>query len=168
MKKVTTLFDKRLQQLLAHDEEFKRIPVLKHALAVTQFVVELSATGIVPAPQFPILNCDFKMPEVIRLTESELKLFTESYKASGRIEAHIRPGAIPVCLAIDIYFYGKGRKGFPLLIVHAAADSMAIRKFNVDKPTSTDLQQLYEKGRQERQSRDIKDAETRSLDRVGP
>lgn len=168
MKKVTTVFDKQLQKLLATDEEFKRIPVLRHALAITNFVVELSATGIVPPPQFPILNCDFNVPEAIRLTDSELKLFVEAYKSAGRIQAYIQPGSIDMCLIVNIIFYGPGQGNSQILFVHAGADSMAVRKFNVDRPTLAELQHLYDEGRREREKRNAKEAETRSLTHIGP
>lgn len=167
MKKVTTVFDKQLQRLLASDEEFKRNPVFRHALAVTNFVIELSATGIVPLPQFPILYCDLNIQETIRLTDSELKLFVEAYKNAGRIQAYIQPGPIQAFLIVNIIFYGPGRGNSRILFVHAVADSMAVRKFNVDRPALAGLQNLYDKGRREREGRNAKETETRSLAHIG-
>ncbi len=168
MKKVTILFDKQLQKLLADDQDFRKIAVFRHALAVINFIVELSATGIVPPPNFPILSNDLNVPETIRLTESELALFVAAYKTAGRIKAYIRPGTVAVCLAVEITFCGKDRCTSPLLIVHAGVDSMAVRKFGMDAPISEYLVELYQKGRKERREREIKEVNIRAMERIGP
>ncbi|MDE2037733.1 MAG: hypothetical protein KGI69_00715 [Patescibacteria group bacterium] len=169
MKKVIITFDKQLQKQLATDEEFKQIPVLRYALAITNFIVELSATGIVPPPQFPILNSDSDVPEAVRLTESGLKMFVAAYKLAGRIEVHIQPSIVAVCLIVEVLFCSKGRGNSPILVIKAGADSMAIRKFLVHRPTAfAELQQLYDKGCEERKERAIKEAHIRSLARIGP
>lgn len=168
MKKITIIQDKQLQRLLATDEEFRQLPVFRYALAVINFVAELSATGIVPPPLFPILSGDREVPETIRLTESELKLFVEAHKMSGRMEAYIQPGPIEVCLAVEIIFYSKGRGNVPLLVVHAGSDSMAVRRFAIDRPVLDELQSLYDRGREERRKRDVKEATIRALAHIGP
>lgn len=168
MKKVSILFDRKLQQLLANDKEFKGLPVFRYALTIVNFITELSATGIVPKPLFPMLNCDFNIPETIRLTDSELALFVEAYKASGRIEAQIYPGTVDVCLGVLISFYPKGKGDLPLLIISAGADSMAVRRFSVVEPTNVELRKLYEEGKRERQKRNAKEADKRALARIGP
>jgi hypothetical protein len=168
MKKVSILFDKKLQRLLATDAEFKKILTFRHALAITSFVVEVAATGVCRQPNFPVLNGDFEVPETIRLTPSELALLTRAYKSAGRIEVWIVPGAVEVCLALDITFYGQGKGTPKLLEIFAGVDSMAVRKFGINLPATEPFKSLFSKGRQEREERNATETRTRSLAHIGP
>ncbi len=168
MKKVTIVFDKQLQGLLAGDNDFKQSPLLGYAMAVTNFVVETAATGILHPPQFPVLNGDFEVPEAIRLTKSELKLFTEAYKMAGRIESYIQTGATSPCLGIETRFYSKGRGHKLILQINATVDSMSARRFSIGPLILPELQPLYENGKRERRERGVAEALDWALDRFGP
>lgn len=168
MKKVTIVFDKRLQGLLTGDDDFKQSPLLGYAMAVTNFVVETAATGILHPPQFPVLNGDFEVPEAIRLTKSELGLFTEAYRMAGRIESYIQPGRTSPCLGIETRFYSKGRGHTLILQINATVDSMAARRFSVGPLILPELQPLYERGKQERKARESAESLNRMLNRFGP
>ena len=138
MKKVTVFFSKKLRDIIAKDKEFAKLPVLQYALDLVNYVILMGATKRFPKPSFPIVCPTFSSEPFLLLPKGEPKGESDTlrdvawyYQKANRIEAHIRPGTVDVCLAIDIHFF-PGKKGpggiiLPSYTLRGGVDSTGVR-----------------------------------------
>lgn len=133
MKKVSMFFGKGLQAALSTSERFKELPLLDHALSVTNFFVVMAATGIVPQQHFPILSCDPDPPNRYNFGDQEVTLFKMAYGRASRIEVQIDTGTVDACLSVKIAFYKPGRNA-KFLEIFISVDSQAVRRYDILPP----------------------------------
>ncbi len=130
--KITTVFSKRLDQLLQEDEKFRDLPILRHALSLTQYVVEMGTTQRVPNPTSPVLCPKWSQSRALFLQgmTGYVSNVIDAYRQASRVEFQIYVGRIEVVLGIGVRFYLKG-KGDPFFFMTGAVDSDGIRKLEV-------------------------------------
>jgi len=125
MKTVRTSYSKELRALLETDEEFRKLPIMRHARALIDFVVEAAESNRFPEV---FVRRDSKDPLLWGFLSPILH---EAYLKSARIEAYIFPGVANACVGVNIFFYPPGNKSTPVLGLTGGADSQAIRKLQV-------------------------------------
>lgn len=150
MERCTQNLTQELQKLIK-EGKYGLNPVLAHAFAINAHILGASATENIWTFPFPIPECD----EYLLLClsqQSTLCLFKAAYEGSIFIESTISPGKLDQCIIVQIKFYGQ-EKNEPLLSIEIGVDSMGLRSFKVDEPTSIYLQKLCHEAKKDCEER---------------
>jgi hypothetical protein len=125
MKKVSFFYNKRLQHLLSKDEEFRKTQMHHYALALANYMVELSIVREPVPVSFPIIG-----GFVITPSDDVFAVLKEAHEKTSRVEVHLFAGIADACIGLDMVFLSRATGG-PLLKLLGGIDSMRVRKLDM-------------------------------------